>query len=71
MIAEVLGRQVINLPDSSSGGHKLKINALAVLPFNAMEGFAFSIYVWKQDDEEPPPNYDRRRLTFAQTSGGP
>ncbi len=40
----------------------MKINALAVLPFDSEEGYAFSIYVWKPDDEEPPPNYDPLHL---------
>jgi hypothetical protein len=51
--------QVTNRPGTSSGSHKLKINALAVLPFDAREGYAFAKDVWKPDEEEPPPNYRR------------
>eukprot|EP00884_Botryococcus_braunii_P021062 jgi/Botrbrau1/763/Bobra.0181s0021.1 len=50
--------QVTNVPETSSGGHKLKINALAVLPFNAAEGYAFSLSVWKPHEQDLPLNYD-------------
>lgn len=50
--------QVTNLRETSSGEHKLKISALAVMPFNAAEGYAFSLSVWKPDEQELPMNFD-------------